>query len=238
MASEVLALEGIDASYGDSRVLHGVSFALQPGRLLGLLGRNGAGKTTCMSTVMGFLRPRAGSIRLSGDPIGGLAPEAISRRGVSLVPQGRRVFPSLSVRENLAVASRRSGAGGNAWSIGRVFETFPRLKERESQAAGSLSGGEQQMLAMGRALMARPTLLLLDEPSMGLSPILVETIFGIIVEINSQGTTVLLVEQNALMALGVAHRGYVLQTGNIVLSGKADELMTNDMVRKAYLGEE
>jgi len=170
LASEALTIRDVDAYYGDSHVLHGISFALQPGRLLGLLGRNGAGKTTCMSTVMGFLKPRRGSIMLFGDEVAGLAPEAIARKGICLVPQGRRMFRSLTVRENLEVARQARAGMDRPWTIERVFALFPRLRERHAQLAGSLSGGEQQMLAIGRALMGNPRVLLMDEPSEGLAP--------------------------------------------------------------------
>ena len=241
MASEALRVGSVDAYYGDSHVLHGIGFALQAGRLLGLLGRNGAGKTTCMATIMGFLKPRRGTIGLFGEEVAGLAPETIARKGICLVPQGRRVFRSLTVRENLDVArqSRAQGTreGTRPWTLDRVFELFPRLQERRNQKAGTMSGGEQQMCAIGRALMARPKLLLLDEPSLGLAPIFVERIFDIIRQINEQGTSILLVEQNALMALDAADRGYVLETGRIVLADRADALKTNEEVRKTYLGE-
>ena len=239
MVTDALHIEGIDAFYGDSHVLHGVSFALKPGRLLGLMGRNGAGKTTCMNTIMGFLKPKNGSISLYSETISGLAPDAIARKGVCLVPQGRRMFRSLTVRENLMVAAQRTrdAASGAGWTMDRVMQLFPRLKERHAQIAGSLSGGEQQMLAIGRALMGRPKLLLLDEPSMGLAPIFVEKIFEIVAEINAQGTPILLVEQNARMALDAASRGYVMETGVIALEGPAKELRTDEKVRKTYLGE-
>jgi branched-chain amino acid transport system ATP-binding protein len=239
LASDILTVNGIDAFYGDSHVLHGVGFALRPGRLLGLLGRNGAGKTTCMSTVMGFLRPRRGSISLCGEPVGGLPPETISRKGIALVPQGRRIFRTLTVRENLIVAAQPAGRHGSgaAWSLDRAFATFPRLKERAQQTAGLLSGGEQQMLAIGRALMGKPRLLLLDEPSMGIAPILVERIYETIAEINQQGMTILLVEQNANFALEVSSRGYVLETGAVSLADESASLRNNPDVQKAYLGQ-
>src|SRR4051812_5476116 len=173
MAAEALTLSGIDALYGDSHVLHGVSFTVRPGRVLALLGRNGAGKTTCMSAIVGFLPPRGGEIRLFGEPITRLAPETISRKGIGFVPQGRRIFPTLTVRENLVVARQNRGGVGKPWTLARVCELFPRLEERLAQHAGSLSGGEQQMLAIGRALMGNPRLLLMDEPSEGLAPLIV-----------------------------------------------------------------
>ena len=202
-----------------------------------LIGSNGAGKSTTLKTISGLLHPASGEITLNGKRISGTPAHEIVALGIVQSPEGRRVFPRMTVLENLEMGAFTKGSVDSA-DLDRVFELFPRLKERIAQKAGTLSGGEQQMLAIGRALMAHPMLLLLDEPSMGLSPILVEAIFAIIKEINSQGTTVLLVEQNALMALGVAHRGYVLQTGSIVLSDSAAALMQNDTVRKAYLGEE
>ena len=236
-AQAMLQLRNVHSYYGHIHALKGISVEVHKGEVVTLIGSNGAGKSTTLKTISGLLTPREGDVLLDGEPLSGVPAHQIVGKGVIQSPEGRRVFPRMSVLENLEMGAFSRGKVDQD-DLARVYDLFPRLKERVGQKAGTLSGGEQQMLAMGRALMARPTLLLLDEPSMGLSPILVETIFGIIVEINSQGTTVLLVEQNALMALGVAHRGYVLQTGNIVLSGKADELMTNDMVRKAYLGEE
>ena len=233
MGTEALALEGVDALYGESHVLHSVSFALGEGRVLALLGRNGAGKTTCMNSVIGFLPPRKGAVRLFGQSLARLAPDAISRRGIGLVPQGRRVFPRLTVRENLIVAhQKRKGT----WNLERVFALFPRLRERAQQDAGSLSGGEQQMLAIGRALMSRPRLLILDEPSLGLAPIMVKAIFDAVRRINAEGTTVLLVEQNLVQSLRLSHRGYVLETGRIVLAGTGEELLANPHTRKAFLG--
>jgi branched-chain amino acid transport system ATP-binding protein len=228
----------VHSFYGDSHVLQGVSFSVKAGQLLALLGRNGAGKSTCISTIVGFLPPRRGAIRLFGQSIARLKPETICRHGMAFVPQGRRVFASLTVRENLDVARRASPGASGPWTFDRVYNLFPRLRGRQKQLAGSLSGGEQQMLAMGRALMSKPKILLLDEPSMGLAPMLVETIFNTIVEINRQGVAVLLVEQNAMMALNVAHRGYVLETGTIVLEDDAKALQKNEQVQKAYLGIE
>jgi branched-chain amino acid transport system ATP-binding protein len=202
-----------------------------------LIGSNGAGKSTLLRTISGLIRPRRGSIHLQAKRLDEMEPHQIVALGVCQSPEGRRIFPRMSVLENLEMGafSRRDAEVGS--DIERVFALFPRLKERTTQVAGTLSGGEQQMLAMGRALMSRPKLLLLDEPSMGLAPILVETIFGVVREINQQGTTILLVEQNALMALSVANRGYVLQTGQIVLADTAEALQKNETVRKAYLGE-
>jgi len=217
--------------------LKGITIEVQQGEVVTLIGSNGAGKSTTLKTISGLLHPTTGQITLNGSRISGMPAHKIVELGVVQSPEGRRVFPRMTVLENLEMGAFSKRKVDQA-DLDRVFQLFPRLKERIAQKAGTLSGGEQQMLAIGRALMAHPSLLLLDEPSMGLSPILVEAIFAIIKEINEQGTTVLLVEQNALMALAVAHRGYVLQTGSIVLSDNAASLMQNDMVRKAYLGEE
>jgi branched-chain amino acid transport system ATP-binding protein len=237
----VLDISELSVGYGRVQVLFGVSLAVGRGECLAVLGPNGAGKTTLLATISGFLSPLAGHVRLDGTDIGGRAPHAIVRAGIAQVMQGRQVLGPMSVRDNLLLGAHlrlaREGRGAVEASLGHVYALFPILRERARLAAGGLSGGEQQMLAIGRALMGRPKLLLLDEPSMGLSPILVDQIFSIIREINQQGTTVLLVEQNALMALSVANRGYVLQTGEIVLADDADKLIANDMVRKAYLGE-
>ena len=237
MSTSALSLAAIDAYYGDSHVLHGVAFELGEGRLLGLLGRNGAGKTTSMSVAIGLVPPRKGSVKVFGKEVAGFSPERISAEGVALVPQGRRIFKSLSVRENLIVAYRKPrGIKSPAWTLERVFETFPRLKERHSQFAGSLSGGEQQMLAIGRALMSRPRLLLLDEPSLGLAPLIVRQIFDSIGRIaREEGVTIFLVEQNAFHALRLADRGYVLANGRVRLSGSGKELLANQEVRAAYL---
>ncbi|MBV9427158.1 MAG: ABC transporter ATP-binding protein, partial [Bradyrhizobiaceae bacterium] len=223
LANSALRLADVDAFYGDSHVLQKVSFELGEGRLLGLLGRNGAGKSTCMNVSVGLLPPRAGSVEVFGAPVTRLPPEMIAMRGVALVPQGRRVFKSLTVRENLIVAARGliPGTRHAPWTEDTVFAMFPRLEERRTQFAGYLSGGEQQMLAIGRALMGRPRLLLLDEPSLGLAPLIVRKIFDIIREINAEGTTIFLVEQNAHLALKIAHRAYVLQTGQIIMSDSA-----------------
>ena len=233
----MLDIKDIHTYYGHIHALKGISIEVQQGEVVTLIGSNGAGKSTTLKTISGLIHPATGEITLNGQRISGMPAHEIVGLGVVQSPEGRRVFPRMSVLENLEMGAFSKGKVDSA-DLDRVFELFPRLKERVAQKAGTLSGGEQQMLAIGRALMAHPTLLLLDEPSMGLSPILVEAIFAIIKEINSQGTTVLLVEQNALMALAVAHRGYVLQTGSIVLSDNAASLMQNDMVRKAYLGEE
>ena len=234
MASEALAVSNVDTFYGDSHVLHGVGFVLQPGRLLGLLGRNGAGKTTCMSTIMGFLKPRRGAIALFGEDVAGLAPEAIARKGICLVPQGRRVFRSLTVAENLMVAaqSRQNGA----WSLDRVFALFPRLKERQAQVAGSLSGGEQQMLAIGRALMGNPRVLLMDEPSEGLAPQLVAEVGRTIAELKAEGLSIVLVEQNIKLTLDLADDVVIVNTGAVVFTGTAAETRANEKVIAQHLG--
>jgi branched-chain amino acid transport system ATP-binding protein len=214
-----------------------VALEVREREIVALLGNNGAGKSTTLKTVSGLLRPRRGTITLDGQPLVGVAAHDVVARGIAHVPEGRRIFNRLSVRENLAMGAYLRTDAGVAGDLDRVFDLFPRLKERIAQVAGTLSGGEQQMLAIGRAVMANPRLLLLDEPSMGLAPVLVEQIFATIESINRQGTTILLVEQNAAMALSIAHRGYVLETGAIVLSGSAVELAGNADVRRAYLGE-
>ena len=232
-----LAIDGIDAFYGDSHVLHGVSFSLHGGRLLGLLGRNGAGKTTCMSTIMGFLKPRRGSISLYGEPVAGLAPDVIARRGICLVPQGRRMFRTLTVRENLMVAAqgRRNGSGAG-WSLARVFELFPRLAERHAQVAGSLSGGEQQMLAIGRALMGNPRVLLMDEPSEGLAPQLVAEVGRTIAQLKAEGQSIVLVEQNIKLTLDLADDVVIINTGRVVFRGAANQLKLDDAIVSQHLG--
>jgi len=225
--------------YGGVQALRGVSFTVGKGEIVSLIGANGAGKSTTLRAISGVVRPASGTIVHDGKPIAGLAPHRIVRLGIAHVPEGRGVFANMTVRENLEMgAYTRSSRTEVEESFGRVFALFPRLSERASQMAGTLSGGEQQMLAIGRALVQRPELLLLDEPSMGLSPLLVEEIFRMIAQINRAGTTILLVEQNASMALSVAGRAYVLETGEIVLSGQASELRENPKVREAYLGEE
>jgi len=238
LATSALTLSGVDAYYGDSHVLEKVSFTLGEGRLLGLLGRNGAGKSTCMNVTVGLLAPRAGSVAVFGAAVTRLPPEKIAAHGVALVPQGRRIFKSLTVRENLIVAARRSeGRDGRApWTVESVFARFPRLRERSGQMAAHLSGGEQQMLAMARALMGRPKLILMDEPTMGLSPLWVDRVLDLVSAINQQGTTIFMVEQNANLALQIAHDAYVLQTGRIVLQGAATELRNDPRIRDAYLG--
>jgi branched-chain amino acid transport system ATP-binding protein len=233
----LLELRDVHAFYGNIHALKGITIEVDAGEIVTLIGANGAGKSTTLKTISGLLRPRAGEVWFDGQRVDSLKPHEVVALGISQSPEGRRIFPRMSVRENLEMGAfqRKKGAEMDA-DFERVFTLFPRLKERIGQLGGTLSGGEQQMLAMGRALMARPKLVLLDEPSMGLSPILVEQIFEIVKDINNDGTTVLLVEQNALMALGVARRGYILQTGEIVLQDVADRLMTNPEVQKAYLG--
>ena len=233
----LLELTDIHTYYGAIHALRGISMTIDEGEIVTLIGSNGAGKSTTLRTISGLLKPRQGEIRLRDKRIDGVPPHEIVTLGVCQSPEGRRVFARMSVHENLEMGafSRRDTAGVTA-DFERVYTLFPRLRERTAQRAGTLSGGEQQMLAIGRALMAAPKLLLLDEPSMGLAPILVEQIFEIITTINKQGTTVLLVEQNALMALGVANRGYILQTGEIVLTDAASSLARNPAVRDAYLG--
>ena len=233
----MLRLDGVDVYYGEIHALRGVALEVREREIVALLGNNGAGKSTTLKAVSGLLRPRRGTISFEAGPLAGVAAHDIVARGIAHVPEGRRIFNRLTVRENLAMGAYLRNDGRVAGDLDRVFDLFPRLKERIGQVAGTLSGGEQQMLAIGRALMANPRLLLLDEPSMGLAPVLVEQIFAIIDSINRQGTTILLVEQNAAMALSIAHRGYVLETGVIVLTGSAAELAGNPDVRRAYLGE-
>ncbi len=234
----MLEVKDVHTYYGNIHALKGVSLRVDQGEVVTLIGSNGAGKTTTLRTIQGLLRPRQGSILFEGGSVNSLSTQAIVRLGISQSPEGRLIFPRMTVRENLEMGafSRRDSLGIKS-DTERVLNLFPRLRERISQKGGTLSGGEQQMLAIARALMARPRLLLLDEPSMGLAPMLVTQIFSIIRDINAQGTTILLVEQNARMALTVAHRGYVLQTGQVVLTGTAIALQSNEMVRQAYLGE-
>jgi branched-chain amino acid transport system ATP-binding protein len=235
----LLELKDVHTYYGAIHALRGVSMTINEGEIITLIGSNGAGKSTTLRTISGLLKPRQGEITINGQRIDGMRPHLIVGLGVSQSPEGRHVFARMSVQENLEMGAflRRDKAALPA-AFERVYDLFPRLRERISQRAGTLSGGEQQMLAIGRAMMAAPRILLLDEPSMGLAPILVEQIFAIIKTINEQGTTVLLVEQNALMALAVADRGYILQTGEIVLSDTGVALSHNEGVRKAYLGED
>ncbi|GAB4264172.1 MAG: ABC transporter ATP-binding protein [Deferrisomatales bacterium] len=233
----MLTLEGLTVGYGKTAVLRDVSLTVEAGRIVALLGSNGAGKSTVMRAVTGLLRPWRGSIRLGGEEIGGARPPAIVRRGLSLVPEGREVFAHLTVLENLRMgAYSRSDGDGVQRDLETVFELFPILRERGRQKAGTLSGGEQQMLAIGRALMARPRVLLLDEPSLGLAPLLVREIFRVLQDIHARGTTVLLVEQNAHMALKVADYAYILETGRITHEGRPEELAGDPAVKKAYLG--
>ncbi len=233
----MLELQDVHTYYGHIQALKGVSINVKQGEIVTLIGSNGAGKSTTLKTISGLLHPRRGTVSLFDKRISNQPAHKVAAMGVALSPEGRRVFPRMTVRENLDMGAFARGHVDPA-DLDRVFTLFPRLRERLNQKAGTMSGGEQQMLAIGRALMAKPTLLLLDEPSMGLAPLMVEAIFGVIKEINSQGITVLLVEQNALMALAVANRGYVIQTGKIVLADSADALRQNEMVRKAYLGED
>jgi branched-chain amino acid transport system ATP-binding protein len=234
----MLMLDDVHAYYGNIHALKGITLNVEQGEIVTLIGSNGAGKSTTLKAISGLLRPRVGTITFQDEMLNGVPPHQVVARGICQSPEGRRVFPRMSVAENLEMgAFQRKKDASLSEDFERVYTLFPRLKERLTQKAGTLSGGEQQMLAIGRALMARPKLLLLDEPSMGLAPVLVELVFETIKTINGQGTTVLLVEQNALMALGVAHRGYILQTGEIVLSDTAERLAQNDEVRKAYLGE-
>ena len=234
----LLELSDIHVYYGNIHALKGVSITVDKGEIVTLIGSNGAGKSTTLRTISGLQRPRQGSVTLEGQRIDGSAPHQIVTMGICQAPEGRRIFPRMSTIENLEMgAYHRVDKAGIQEDLDRVFGLFPRLKDRRKQPGGTLSGGEQQMLAIGRALMARPRVLLLDEPSMGLSPILTETIFEIISDIHAQGTPILLVEQNALMAFMVAQRGYVLQSGRIVLHDSVDKLSQNEMVRKAYLGE-
>ena len=234
----MLELADVHTYYGNIRALRGVSLGVAASEIVTLIGANGAGKTTTLRTILGTVRPRRGTVSFDGHRLDTLATDRIVRLGIAQSPEGRRIFPRMTVLENLELgAFARADRAAIAPDLERVLTLFPRLRERTAQKGGTLSGGEQQMLAIGRALMARPTLLLLDEPSMGLSPILVDTIFQIIRDINRQGTTILLVEQNARMALRVAHRGYVIQTGRIVLQDAAAELLRSDVVRRSYLGE-
>lgn len=233
----MLVLNNIHVYYGAIHALKGISFEVNKGEIVTLIGSNGAGKSTCLKTISGLLRPKEGSLSFKENDLASISAPQIVAKGISHVPEGRRIFANMSVSENLDLGAylRKDGAGIKE-DMERVFTLFPRLKERKRQLAGTLSGGEQQMLAMGRALMSKPELLLLDEPSMGLAPILVKQIFEIIQEINSLGTTILLVEQNAMMALSIASRAYVLETGKIVLAGDAKELMESEEIKKAYLG--
>jgi len=233
----MLKVENIDVFYGNIQALKGVSLEINQGEVVTLIGANGAGKSTLLKTISGLLKPKNGTVLYEGKSINGKAAQTIVKQGISHVPEGRRIFANMSVTENLELgAFLRKDKAGIRQDLEKVFQLFPRLFERKKQSAGTLSGGEQQMLAMGRALMAKPRLLLLDEPSMGLAPLLVKTIFRIIEEINQTGTTILLVEQNANMALSIANRAYVIETGRVVLSGTPEELNESDQVKSAYLG--
>ena len=236
MESDALSLTNVHAFYGESHILHGISFSLQPGGVLALLGRNGAGKTTCISTIIGFLAPRDGEIRLFGESIEGFSPERISHLGIGLVPQGRRIFPSLTVRENLIVAQQREKTVGKPWNVQRIYELFPRLRERYAQFAGTLSGGELQMLAIGRALMGNPRVLLLDEPSEGLAPLIVAEVGRTIRRLKEEGQSIVLVEQNLQLALDVADQAVILNTGRCVFAGTASDILKNEDLIAQNLG--
>ena len=235
----ILELNDVHAYYGKIHALKGISLIVEEGEIVTLIGGNGAGKTTTLRTICALMRPTTGTVTFKDEGLDRYKPSELTARGIAMVPEGRGVFARMTVLENLEMgAFHRKDKAAILEDIEKIYELFPRLKERRTQLAGTMSGGEQQMLVMGRAMMSRPTLLLLDEPSMGLAPVLVEAIFSTIVDINKQGTTVLLVEQNALMALNIANRGYVLQTGEIVLSDDAKALQNNAMVQKVYLGIE
>ncbi len=235
----MLTLDKVNTYYGNIHALKGITLSIEKGEIVTLIGGNGAGKTTTLRTISGLLKPREGNVRLNGEDLSKYKAHEIVYKGISMVPEGRGVFARLTVNENLEMgAYSLKDPQGISRNMERVFTLFPRLKERHTQVAGTLSGGEQQMLATGRALMASPNILLMDEPSMGLAPVLVELIFDTIQQINKEGVTILLVEQNALMALSIAHRGYVLQTGEIVISDSAENLKNNPTVQKAYLGME
>ena len=236
MAPEALSLSNVHAYYGDSHILHGVSFSLPRGSVLALLGRNGAGKTTCISTIIGLLSPREGDIQLHGEPIGGLSPERIARLGIGLVPQGRRIFPSLTVQENLVVARQSRDTLTTPWTLDRIYGLFPRLRERHAQFAGTLSGGEQQMLAIGRALMGNPRVLLLDEPSEGLAPLIVAEVGRTISRLKEERQSIILVEQNLKLALDVADSAVILNTGRCVFAGEISALRENEGLIAQNLG--
>jgi branched-chain amino acid transport system ATP-binding protein len=236
LAVDALSLTNVHTFYGDSHILHGVGFSLTAGSVLALLGRNGAGKTTCISSISGLLTPREGDIRLFGEPIAGLNPERIAHLGIGLVPQGRRIFPSLTVQENLIVARQRRRESGAPWSLDLIYDLFPRLGERRTQFAGTLSGGEQQMLAIGRALMGNPRVLLLDEPSEGLAPMIVAEVGRTISRLKAEKQSIVLVEQNLKLALDVADSAVVLNTGRCVFSGQASGLRNNEELISQNLG--
>ncbi len=232
----MLSVQDLHVSYGAIKAVQGISFTINEGEIVTLIGANGAGKSTTLNTIAGLLKPESGSIEFLGESLVGVQAHRIVERGIALCPEGRRVFMQMTVAENLDMGGYTRKESENREELARIYEHFPRLKERRNQIAGTLSGGEQQMLAMGRALMSKPRLLMLDEPSMGLAPILVQEIFEIIKALHEQGTTILLVEQNAQMALSIADRAYVLETGTISMSGEARALLNDDRVRKAYLG--
>jgi branched-chain amino acid transport system ATP-binding protein len=235
-ATPILELREVDVLYGRVQALRGISLHVEPGEVVALIGSNGAGKTTTLRAISGLVRPAHGEILLEGRPIHSLGAELIARSGIAHAPEGRRLFSRMTVRENLEMGAFSRRDTGLRADYERIYQLFPRLHERNTQLAGSLSGGEQQMVAIGRALMARPRVLLLDEPSLGLAPILIDAIFDVIREINASGTTILLIEQNALLALNVAGRAYVLETGSIALSGSSAELLESEAVQRAYLG--
>lgn len=234
----LLRLQDVETYYGGAQALRGISLAIEERELIAVLGANGAGKTTLLKTISGLVKPKTGTIEFEGGRIDHLSPNSIVKLGISHCPEGRKLFPKMTVFKNLSLGGYVRGRDkqGIRESMGGVFELFPMLKERQQQLAGTLSGGEQQMLAVGRALMSKPKLLMFDEPSLGLAPLVVSQIFEVIKDINQRGTTILLVEQNAAIALGIAHRGYVLETGEIVLSGEAKQLLTEEKVKQAYLG--
>ena len=234
--STILKVDDINVYYGSIHAIKGISFEVNEGEIVTLIGANGAGKSTTLNTISGLLHSKTGHIEFMGEPLNHVPSHKVVSKGLALVPEGRRIFLQMSVQENLDMGAFSRRGGNIDADMERVFEQFPRLKERRKQVAGTLSGGEQQMLAMGRALMSNPKLLMLDEPSMGLAPILVEQIFDIIRELNRAGTTILLVEQNAQMALSIAHRGYVLETGKVVATGTGEQLLEDEAVKKAYLG--
>jgi branched-chain amino acid transport system ATP-binding protein len=238
--SPILEVQDLRVAYGKIEAVKGISFSVEPGEVVTLIGSNGAGKTTTLRTISGLIAPKSGSVAFKGKRIDGMAAHKILQLGLAHSPEGRRIFPAMSVQENLMLGAyaRTDGAGEVTKDLERAYEMFPILSERRAQSAGTFSGGEQQMLAMGRALMSRPEMLMLDEPSMGLSPIMMQKIMSTIVELRSQGTTILLVEQNAQAALSLADQGHVLEVGSIVVSGPGKDLLTNDEVRKAYLGED
>ena len=233
--SNILEVKDLNVSYGGIKAVKDISFSVPKGEVVTLIGANGAGKSSTLRSIVGLVKPESGSILLKGEELAGVSTEQIVTKGITLVPEGRRVFPDMTVAENLKIGAymRKDSLDED---MNWVYDLFPRLKERSWQLAGTLSGGEQQMLAIGRALMSRPEIIMMDEPSLGLAPIIVKGVFDIIREINKQGVTILLVEQNAKMALSIAHRAYVLETGKIVLQGKASDMLENDNVRKAYLG--